>query len=410
MVEDDSKTKLYDILGVKPDATEDEIKKAYKLLARKYHPDKNPDGADKFKEISLAYEVLVDAEKRELYDKYGEEGLKEGGGFEGAEDLFAHIFGFPFGGRGRGGPRGKRKGKDVVVSFPVGLEDLYNGKQTKFELEKTLLCPECKGKGSTVPNAVSKCVHCHGNGITFRMRPAGFGMMQQISEPCNHCSGEGVVIAPADRCPTCKGGKVIQEPKTCDVFVEKGMKHGDKITFKEEGDQFPDIIPGDVILVLQQNEHEMFVREGNDLLMEHDIFLVEALCGFEVGIEHLDGRVLRIKTQPGEITKPGDVKYIPDEGMPYPKNPMQKGKLLIKFNIIFPETPFSEEAQKTLKALLPPVPTPEVPIPDDAEEVTLATLTEEELEQSEAEYQRQAAAAAAEDSDDEGGGVACTQQ
>jgi DnaJ-class molecular chaperone len=125
---------------------------------------------------------------------------------------------------------------------------------------------------------------------------------------------------------------------------------------------FIDIGEGDVILVLQQNEHEMFVREGNDLLMEHDIFLVEALCGFEVGIEHLDGRVLRIKTQPGEITKPGnecnafiveyvnhfvgDVKYIPDEGMPYPKNPMQKGKLLIKFNIIFPETPFSEEAQK----------------------------------------------------------------
>jgi len=205
-------------------------------------------------------------------------------------------------------------------------------------------------------------------------RPVGFGMVQRTQEACFHCSGEGEIIAPKDRCENCKGGKVIQEPKSFDVFVEKGMHHGQKISFKEEGDQFPDIIPGDIILVLQLSEHETFAREGDDLLMEKDIFLIESLCGFAVAMKHLDGRTLVIKSKENEIIKPGDVKLIEGEGMPQQRNPMQKGKLLIKFNVVFPESGvLTADMVQSLKGILPPRPKSTEPIPEDAEEYLLAT-------------------------------------
>eukprot|EP01118_Nematostelium_gracile_P004921 TRINITY_DN1586_c0_g1_i3.p1 TRINITY_DN1586_c0_g1~~TRINITY_DN1586_c0_g1_i3.p1 ORF type:complete len:197 (-),score=53.82 TRINITY_DN1586_c0_g1_i3:319-909(-) len=190
-----SNTKLYDVLGVAPNADESTIKKAYLKLARTYHPDKNPDGAEKFKEIQVAYEVLSDPEKKEIYDKYGEEGLRGEmgpGGFDG-DDIFS-FFGFPFsnGGPRRGGPPRKRKGKDVMRPYPVTLEDLYIGKEAKFQIDKTILCPGCKGKGAPKPGAVIKCSNCDGSGVTVTMRPLGFGMMTQQQERCRQCGGEGI--------------------------------------------------------------------------------------------------------------------------------------------------------------------------------------------------------------------------
>jgi len=293
-------TKLYDILGVAPDADESAIKKAYLKMARQFHPDKNPEGAEKFKEIQVAYEVLSDPEKKQLYDKFGEEGLREGMGGPGfdSDDLFS-FFGFPFGAGGRRGPSGpprRRKGRDVMTAYPVSLEDLYLGKETKFKIEKTVLCGTCKGKGSAKPNSVTKCSHCDGSGVTVTMRPLGFGMVQQMQERCRQCGGEGEVIKAKDRCKKCNGNKVEEESKVLDVFIDKGMQHGQKITFKEEGDQQPDIIPGDVILVLQQKQHSVFRREGDDLIIEKKILLSEALCGFQFTVTQLDGRVLVIKS------------------------------------------------------------------------------------------------------------------
>jgi len=367
-------TKLYDILGVPPDADESAIKKSYLKLARQYHPDKNPDGAEKFKEIQVAYEVLSDPEKKGIYDKYGEEGLKEGAGpgFD-HEDLFS-FFGFPFGGsRKGGGPPRKRKGKDAMSAYPVSLEDLYLGKETKFQIEKTILCPSCKGKGSAKPNSVTKCQSCEGSGVTITMKPLGFGMVQQLQERCRQCGGEGEVIKAKDRCKKCQGNKVSEESKTLDVFIDKGMQHGQKIVFKEEGDQLPDIIPGDVILVLQQKEHPVFKRDGDDLVIEKTILLSEALCGFKFTVTQLDGRILLIKSRDKEIVRPGDIKSVEGEGMPHHKNPTHKGNLLIKFNIEFPQDgSITSASTKLLAQALPKA--KDVSISADAEECYVSSF------------------------------------
>lgn len=404
-------TKLYDILGVTANADEISIKKAYLKMAKIYHPDKNPEGAEKFKEIQLAYEILSNSEKKEIYDKYGEEGLKEGigGGFD--DDLFS-FFGFPFARAHGGGPRQgsrKRKGKDVMTAYPVTLEDLYLGKETKFQIDKTVICPQCKGKGSAKPNSVSKCQNCDGSGITVTMRPLGFGMVQQLQERCRQCGGEGEVIKAKDRCKKCNGNKVIDESKVLDVYIEKGMQHGQKISFKEEGDQQPDIIPGDVILVLQQKEHPIFKREGDDLVIEKKIHLVEALCGFQFTVTQLDGRILAIKSREKEIIRPGDIKCVDAEGMPQYKNPLTKGNLLIKFDIEFP--PDGSITSASAKALIQALPkAKEIPIPADAEECFISSFNAQNSQGRRRAREAYHDESSDEDDRREGGGVACHQQ
>jgi len=418
-------TKFYELLGIETNANEQEIKKAYRKMAMKFHPDKNPDAGDKFKEISMAYEVLSDSEKRQTYDKYGEEGLKEGGGMD-ADDLFSSFFGgFPFGG-GRGGhghghghghggrSSGRRKGRDMAFAFPVSLEDLYNGKQGKFPIKKTVLCSGCEGKGTNKPSAATKCRHCEGSGVTISLRHLGFGMVQQLQERCRQCNGEGEVIKQKDKCKQCQGEKTREEEKTLDVYVDPGMRHGTKITFSGEGDQIPDVIPGDVVLVLQQEQHAVFVREGSDLRMEKSITLIEALAGFKFVLKHLDGRQLVVSSGPGEIVRPGDVKCIANEGMPQHGNPFEKGKLLIRFKVEFPKDgSITPQAVKGLEAALGKPPSVAVPTTGEVEHVTLAAFTtkggREKARRGEAYDEEEDEE---EEEDGEGGprGVSCHQQ
>jgi len=407
-------TKLYDILGVPTDANEGTIKKAYLKLAKQFHPDKNPEGGEKFKEISVAYEILSDQEKRDVYDRYGEEGLMGGrgggGGFDG-DDIFNSFFGFPFGGGGRGrgggGPPRKRKGKDAVMAYPVTLEDLYNGKEDSFQIEKTVLCPQCKGKGSAKQGGVTKCGPCEGSGVCVTMRPLGFGMVQQLQERCRHCGGEGEVIKAKDRCKKCTGKKLVEETKTIKVFVEKGMSHGQKLVFKEEGDQIPDVIPGDIILVLQQQEHSIFKRDGDDLILEKKISLYDALAGCQFLVTQLDGRILVVKSGPSEIIKPGDVKSIENEGMPQVRNHFSKGRMLIHFTVEFPADALSAKAIKSLGEILPKQEA--VAVPKEAEECHLQTVNTSHSSSS----KRRPREAYNEDEDEEESdqrGIPCSQQ
>jgi DnaJ family protein A protein 2 len=371
--------KFYELLEIEKTATTVEIKKAYRKMAILHHPDKGGDEA-KFKEISKAYEVLSDEEKREIYDRHGEEGLDGSGGpgGMGSADLF-DLFtgGRGRGGPGRGGPRGKKRGDDVVFPLKVTLEDLYKGTTKKLRLTKSVICSECAGKGGKGA-AVQKCKSCKGAGVKIVIRQLGPGMIQQMQAYCNDCNGEGNVIADKDKCTECKGARTVKEKKTLEVHVDRGMKHGERITFKGEADEAPDTVPGDVVVVLQAKEHSFFNREGAHLFMKKTISLAEALCGFEFRINHLDERVLLCKSEPGSVTKPGDFRCISNEGMPQAKNPFNRGNLYIEFNVEFPKSgQLPENTAKLLKKILPALESKDAeegPLPAEHEEVHLAEV------------------------------------
>ncbi|XP_076040938.1 dnaJ homolog subfamily A member 2-like isoform X1 [Oratosquilla oratoria] len=378
-------SKLYDALGVPKSATVADIKRQYRKLAKEYHPDKNPAAGDKFKEISFAYEVLSDPQKREMYDRCGLRGLQEGGmesGFPGsAEDLFSHFFGgSPFGGMFGGfgggmrtGRRGPQKGENTVHKLKVSLEDVYNGKVAKLQLSKNVICAPCNGIGGR-PGATQPCRTCNGRGIKVTITQLGPGMVQQMQSRCTDCEGEGQVISERDRCTSCRGKKVTQQTKLLEVHVDKGMREDQRITFKGEGDQMPGVEPGDVIIVLQEKPHELFKRDGVDLYMKYDITLTEALCGFTMVIKHLDGRQIAIRNPPGTVLEPGCLRGIEGEGMPIYRNVFEKGNLYIRFDVTFPDKYFAPEQKlKDLETILgrqEENPT----IPPDAEEVDMQEL------------------------------------
>ncbi|XP_004480440.3 dnaJ homolog subfamily A member 4 [Dasypus novemcinctus] len=390
-------TEYYDILGVKPSASPEEIKKAYRKLALKYHPDKNPDEGEKFKLISQAYEVLSDPKKRDIYDQGGEQAIKEGGsgspGFSSPMDIFDMFFG------GGGRMARERRGKNVVHQLSVTLEDLYNGVTKKLALQKNVICEKCEGVGGK-KGAVEKCPLCKGRGMQIHIQQIGPGMVQQIQTVCIECKGQGERINPKDRCESCNGAKVIREKKIIEVHVEKGMKDGQKILFHGEGDQEPELEPGDVIIVLDQKDHSVFQRRGHDLIMKMKIQLSEALCGFKKTIKTLDDRILVITSKSGEVIKHGDLKCVRNEGMPIYKAPLERGTLIIQFLVIFPEKHWlSQEKLPQLEALLPP--RQKVRITDDMDQVEL-----KEFSPSEQNW-RQHREAYEEDDDGPRAGVQC---
>eukprot|EP00045_Choanoeca_perplexa_P003311 m.29789 g.29789 ORF g.29789 m.29789 type:complete len:406 (-) comp11976_c0_seq1:45-1262(-) len=362
-------TELYDLLGVSPNATEAEMKKAYRKKAMKYHPDKNPDAGEKFKEISSAYEILSDPEKRAVFDRHGMDGLKEGRGEGGGpQDIFEHLFGG--GGRRQRGPR---KGEDTVQPLGVSMEDMYNGTTKRIALRKKVLCDGCEGRGGA-EGAGRTCQACDGSGTRVQLRQIGIGMVQQVRTVCDRCNGTGEIWAKKDICAKCNGKKLSQERKILDVHIDKGMRNDQKVYFRGEGDQEPGVEPGDVVLVLQEKPHAVFKRRGKDLFMKQKISLVEALCGFTIHVKHLDGRVLAIKCEAGEVVKPDSLKVVKEEGFPEHRQIFSKGDLYIMFEVDFDfeDGFFTADKLKALEACLPARPTREaMEGQDNAEEVAL---------------------------------------
>jgi len=272
-------TKFYKLLEVSKDASTAEIKKAYRKLAVKHHPDKGGDEAT-FKDITRAYEVLSDEDKRRQYDRHGEEGLEEGGGGD-AGDIFAQMFGGGGGGRG-GGKKQRQKTKNVVMPLKVTLEQLYNGATKKMAITRDVID---KKKG------VRECRECDGRGVTVQVVRMG-PMIQQMQSQCGACGGQG------------KSFQTAKQREILEVGIQKGAPADHKVIFREMADEHPDADAGDVVFVLKEQEHAEFKRKGADLFVERKISLVEALCGFQMELTHLDGRKLIIKTSPGEIVKP----------------------------------------------------------------------------------------------------------
>ncbi|XP_029008749.1 dnaJ homolog subfamily A member 4 [Betta splendens] len=391
-------TGYYDLLGVGPTASPDEIKKAYRKLALKYHPDKNPSEGEKFKLISQAYEVLSDPKKRDLYDQGGEQAIKEGGVGGGSSPM--DIFNMFFGGGGR--TQRERRGKNVVHQLSVTLEEMYNGATRKLGLQKNVICEKCEGYGGK-KGALEKCTNCKGRGVQVKVQQIGPGMIQQIQSMCSDCQGQGERFSPKDRCKNCNGHKVERKKKILEVHIDKGMKDGQKITFHGEGDQEPGLEPGDVIIVLDQKDHTLFQRQDDNLIMKMNIKLVEALCGFQKTIQTLDNRTLIITSHPGEVIKNGDLKCVQNEGMPLYRDPYEKGQLLIQFMVEFPERHWlPEHLMYQLERLLPP--RDDVMITDEMEEV--------ELCMPDVQTQQKAYSGEAYEEDDDSGprGVQCQTQ
>ena len=224
-----------------------------------------------------------------------------------AEDLFSQFFGggSSFGGMFGGGMRdtGPKKARTIHHVHKVSLEDIYRGKVSKLALQKSVICPKCEGRGGK-EGAVRPCTGCDGRGMKTMMRQMG-PMIQRFQTVCPDCNGEGEIIRDKDRCKQCHGKKTIVERKVLHVHVDKGVRSGHKIDFREEGDQVPGVLPGDVQFEIEQKPHPRFQRKDDDLFYRAEIDLITALAGGVINLEHLDERWVTIQIIPGEAISPG---------------------------------------------------------------------------------------------------------
>ncbi|KAF8907328.1 hypothetical protein CPB84DRAFT_1768933 [Gymnopilus junonius] len=382
-------THLYELLDVTFDASEEDIKKAYRKKAKEHHPDKNindPEAGQKFQEMAAAYEILSDGNKRAVYDTHGMEGLSgPGSGGHGmeAEEIFAQffgrqMFGFDFGPDARRG-----KGEDSIIPHEVTLEDLYNGKSIKMNMEKEVVCAVCKGSGARGNAKPKPCSTCDGQGwtrIKTRLPSGAYGMARAR---CTDCHGHGEKLKEKERCKKCKGEKTIKEKTRQEIFVEKGMADRQRIVLAGAGDQQPGIPAGDVIFLLKVLPHESFERSGDDLLTHVTITLSEALLGFSrIILTHLDGRGVKLTTPPGKVIKPQDSIVLRGEGMPVYRRPDEKGDLYVIFDVEMPDDQWLKTVDvKAVEAVLPPKrldvePHPEVVDEADFEESDIVDFGE----------------------------------
>lgn len=332
------KRDYYEVLGVSRDATTEEIKKAYRKLAMKYHPDRNPgnkEAEDNFKQAAEAYEVLRDQEKRRVYDHYGHEGLEGTGfqGFSGFEDIFS-SFGdifedfFGFGSRSRGRSRVKR-GRNLRYDLEITLEEACNGKEEEVTFQREDVCAECLGTGAKAGTEPRICTTCQGRGQVIRSQ--GFF---QISTTCPSCGGEGRTIV--DPCESCLGRGRIRAERTITLKIPPGVDHGSQLRLRGEGEAGEQGgTPGDLFVVIHVRRHDFFTREREHLFCEIPISFVQAALGDNVEIPVLGQNKTEDLTIP-KGTQPGEVLSISGGGMPSLRD-QRRGDLFIKVNVMIPK-------------------------------------------------------------------------
>lgn len=361
-----AKRDYYDILELQRGASQDEIKKAYRKAALKYHPDRNPDNKEaeeKFKEAAEAYEVLGDEAKRRRYDQFGHEGMRAGSDFHGFNDVndifssFSDIFGSGFGGSlfeevftgGRGRSRSRNQtgtpGSDLKIRLKLTLEEIAAGVEKKLKIKRWKACETCNGSGARPGSSKVTCAVCGGTGEVRHVSRSVFGQFVNISA-CQNCGGEGRIIK--EKCATCGGEGRVQGESTIRVNVPAGVAEGNYIPLRGQGNAGQRGGPaGDLIVVIEEEPHAIFVRNGEDIVLDLLISYPEAVLGTEVEIPTLAGRA-RLKVEPG--TQSGKILRMRDRGIPE-LNGGGRGDQLVRVNIWVPHN-LGKDEKEAMKNLV----------------------------------------------------------
>ena len=321
------KRDYYEVLGIQKGASEDEIKKAYKKLARKYHPDMNPgdkEAEEKFKEVNEANEVLSDPEKKARYDQFGFAGVDPnygagagggayGGGFDFGDlgDIFGSFFGGGFGGGQRRNPHAPQRGESIRASVSVSFTEAAFGCEKSVTLERSEQCPTCKGNGCAPGTTPEICPDCHGTGTVQTRRQTPMGVFAS-NGPCRKCGGTGRLIH--QPCPDCRGTGAVRKRKTIKVNIPAGIDHGQTISLRGQGNAGRNGGPaGDLLITVMVQPHELFRRDGVDVFCEAPITFAQAVLGAELEIPTIDGKV---KYSIPEGTQTGTVFRLKGKGIP----------------------------------------------------------------------------------------------
>ncbi len=358
-----SKRDYYEVLGISKDASEEEIKKAYRKKAIEFHPDKNPGdkaAEDKFKEAAEAYEVLSNPQKRQRYDQFGHAGMGNGGGNGGAqwsgsmEDIFAHfgdIFGghfgggfSGFGGGGRSSGRSVNRGSDLRVKVTLSLKDVANGVEKKLKVKKYVTCSHCKGSGAADANSISTCNTCKGSGRVTRVQQTILGAMQTQST-CPSCGGDGKTIS--NKCTHCAGEGVVRDEEIISVNIPAGVMEGMQLSVSGKGNAARrGGVAGDLLVVIEEEPHPELIRDENDLIFNLLLDVPTAVLGGSIEVPTIEGKV-KVKIDPG--TQPSKVLRLRGKGLPS-VNRYGTGDLLVNIGIYIPEN-LSKEEKKLIEKL-----------------------------------------------------------
>ena len=323
----EQKRDYYEVLGVSRGASEDEIKKAYKKMARKYHPDLNPgdkSAEEKFKEVNEAYEVLSDADKRARYDQYGHAGVDPnfgaggfGGGFDGGfdfsdlGDIFGSFFGGGFGGGRRTNPNAPQRGESIRMAVTISFEEAAFGCEKEVTVERYEACDTCHGSGCAPGTSPEVCPDCHGTGTVQVRRQTPMGVFA-TSSPCPKCGGKGRIIH--QPCKDCRGSGMMRKKKTIQASIPAGIDNGQTISIRGQGNAGRNGGPaGDLLITITVRPHELFRREGTSVLCEAPITFTQAVLGAELEIPTIDGKV---KYTLPEGTQSGTTFRLKGKGIP----------------------------------------------------------------------------------------------
>ncbi|RGD75251.1 molecular chaperone DnaJ [Anaerofustis stercorihominis] len=341
-----SKRDYYEVLGVDKSAGEDEIKKAYRKLAMKYHPDRNPDdkeAEEKFKEINEAYEVLSDPDKKSKYDQFGHDAFDPnmggagfgGAGFGGFEDMFGDIFGSMFGGGFSGGGASRQnvrqKGRDLRVNLTLSFEDAVFGCKKEIKIRRTETCDTCGGKGAVNDSDIKTCDKCHGTGQVRVTQQSLFGTVQTV-KTCDECNGTGKKIV--NPCTTCGGEGTVKKQRTLSIRIPAGVDTGSVLPLRGEGEAGKNGGPnGDVYIYISVKQHAIFTREENDIYCKIPITFVQAALGDSIMVPTVDGKV---KLKIPEGTQSGQVFKLKGKGVQNP-NGFGKGNEYVEIKVEVPK-------------------------------------------------------------------------